>query len=383
MPGSLSRSYPATAGSSANARGDERPGADELGLDAVAVGVEVAERRRDRGGEVAGQELAVQRPVGDRRPGRGAVPAGGRRGAAAALLGRAGQRVAPGVLVHVQHGVDAVRLGRGHRGLDLRRGRPGRTRPASGSSRDQDMPSRTTLKPIAAIWAKSASVSGCVGRDRRIAQVVVDQLVHVDAAQDHLPAGDVADGGQPAVARARAAGAGAPGRRSPATGATGSAARAAPALRSRAGRPAGARRRPATTTARRRERGVHGSDAERQRHASPVTTAPTSADRGAVAEPGRDADQRGGDPPAVRPGVGERCDRAARRRRRRPRRGRTRRRSRPARPSRRPTAGLAGAAAARARTVTREDAEEHGHAGQDARARRRRRSGATSGPANA
>ena len=111
--------------------------------------------------------------------------------------------------------------------------------------------------------------------------------------------------------------AGAPCRRSPRP-ARSPAARPRPAPRPGRGPRAGARRQRRPPTSRDRGCGALGSRS-RQRHASAVTVVATQTDRDAVADAGREADQGGGDPPAVRSGVGEARRAARRRRRRRPR----------------------------------------------------------------
>ena len=226
------------------------------------------------------------------------------------------------------------------------------------------MPRRTTLKPIAAICAKSSSVGLLGRRDRGVAQVVVDQLVHVDAAQEHPSAGDVADDGQPVAGLRRqqvqpfhpTAG----GDRRHGLGARGlrrhherdgeqdhDGSDDDPGSRTRAvERRAAARAGENASAPAPRDTGRHCSD---------------QPDAHAVPDPRRNGDQRRRDPPAVRPRV---VEVTGQRRNNRPDHAESHARDERREPDRQ--RGLAGKPPQCCPDGQREQAEEHTHPGQRA-----------------
>ncbi len=192
-PGSLSRSKPATVGAGREVAGQPAPGLDEVGLDAVGVVVEVLPRVRHRRRELPLGDAAGRGAVGDRGPGGRAVPAvGGSAGAGAGDAVRRVDRETVGVLVHVEDDVQPVRRGPVDRLpdlVDVRRVVGARRRLERRPGHDQPDAVEAEVGDVAEVVLGQ--------RDRRLVVgvrlVVLAELVHVHAAQQHLGAAPVAD----------------------------------------------------------------------------------------------------------------------------------------------------------------------------------------------
>ena len=178
---------------------DRAPDADEVTLDPVAVGVEAVPRGEHGRAVLATAGRAGARPVGDGRPLRRAVPADRRTGAGGAHHApRRRDVLAPGVLVHVDDGVDAP---------------PGRVLDGALHQREVPLvdPARSGLETrprhqqayhVEAVGGHGVPVGPGDRHDRRqgrVVLVVVAERVQVDTPKRDLATGGVDDRGAEAV----------------------------------------------------------------------------------------------------------------------------------------------------------------------------------------
>ena len=163
------------------------PGPHELRLDPIAVQVEALPGLADGRRDLADLEAARRQAVGQRRPLRRAVPALLVREARCALLGpRRGDVLAPGVLVHVEHDIDALLARPRHCLADP-------VHVCLVEAAAFRLERRPVDQKADHVHAQRMDAGEVVARQRhgrrqrRALLPVVAQLVDVDAAQQHLP----------------------------------------------------------------------------------------------------------------------------------------------------------------------------------------------------